>query len=77
MCVGEKEVGGETEARYASCPSPLLLQVFMYYRCLPTGKTPTLPHNCSEMKHDWIVLFKFLTASAWKLDYQTIFNLTF
>lgn len=52
MCVGEKAVGGETEARYASCPYQILLQVFMYYRCLPTGKTPTLPHNCSEMKHD-------------------------
>lgn len=79
ICVSDKQVEGRVvevgiETRHASFLYQVLMQVLVYYRCLPTGKTPTLPHTCSVIKHDWIVLFKLLTATAWKWDYQTIFK---
>lgn len=79
ICVGDKQVVGggrgvRIEARHTSFLYLVLLQVLIYYRCLPTATTPTLSHDGSVMKHDWVVLFKLLTATAWKSDYQTIFK---
>lgn len=54
--VGDEEVGrGQKPGTQGATSSPAA-------RCLPTGKTPTLPQNCSQTKHDWSVLITFLTA---------------
>jgi hypothetical protein len=55
----------------------LLLKISSTTHAFELGKYSSFPTNCSEIKHDWIVLFLFLIVSPWRLDYQNIFYLIF